>query len=39
MLDYHLSQEELAESRTAYRTARDAREAHLFNDVILLGSG
>ena len=39
MQDYHLNQQELAELRTAHRTARNVREAYRLNAVILLGSG
>mgnify|MGYP000058933580 CR=1 FL=1 len=39
MLDYRLSERELADLRAAHRAARNAREAYRLNALILLGSG
>jgi transposase len=39
MLDYRLSDRELAELRAAHRAARNAREAYRLNAVILLATG
>ena len=39
MLDYRLSEQELAELRAAHRRAPNVREAYRINAVILLGRG
>ena len=39
MLDYHLSQQELAALRQAHHQTRNVREAYRINAVILLGRG
>ena len=39
MLDYHLTEQELAELRQAHRQTRNVREAYRLNVVILLGRG
>ena len=39
MLDYHLTEQELAELRQAHRQTRNVREAYRLNAVILLGRG
>lgn len=39
MLDYRVSDRELAELRAAHRAARNPREAYRFNAIILLASG
>lgn len=39
MIDYRLTQQELAELRQAHRRTRNLREAYRINAVILLGQG
>ncbi len=39
MIDYRLTQQELAELRKAHRRTRNLREAYRINAVILLGQG